>query len=1092
MKKSVLLRSCAALLAPFAAVTFVATPAVAQETTSAITGTVTAGNAPVANATVTVVHVPSGTRTTVTTNASGSYTAAGVRTGGPYTVSVTARGFATSQVTDVYTTLGQTFELPLTLEPVGKEIVVTASRVKGARDISEGPATVLNANQISKITSVNRDIRDLMERDPFATLDSTQSTGRQVSFAGVNPRFNRFTIDGVPVTDSFGLNSDGLPSRRGPVPLDSIAQFETKEAPYDIREGFFEGGVINAVLKSGTNQFHGTAFYTYNDNSLNGHQSKTLTIPNLKTKSQDFGAELSGPIIKDKLFFMIAGERVRATQPITYSLPGANLSQATLDQVIGIANTVYGVTAGEPPQISTDHDDRVVAKIDANLSEHQRLSATGFYTKDSITSVNINSTTGISTLSDDWVKPNRVVGGTVQLNSDWSSALSTEARVRYKDYKSGQNPFTPATAFATVCTDPGAPGVFTSGSATSCGGNSASVFIGPPGSAQANVLRIKTAGASLLTRYNYGDHTFRLLTEYENSKNYDLFLATTLGAAGSSGPYGAYYFDTIAAFQARVAQAFGYSNATTGVQADAAAKFSYQTYTIGLQDDWRVSSQLHVSAGLRYDRLGSNDTPLNNVNFFNREGFTNTHFIDGKDLLQPRIGFDFTPTRRLTFRGGVGIFGGGTPDVYVANSFSNSGVQPASVTNTQVPSALTNVSLTSVPAAAVTAIQSANLSATGPTSALSPNFKIPSQWRGTLSGSYRANLGPLGDNWLFGADVLFSKVRNAIFVQDFRDRPITGASALTPDGRQRYFDIVCNNNTTTCANDGGDFVLTNTSHGRGFVGVIHFDKQWDFGLDINGSFTYQNVKDQQALTSSVASSNYNNGAYLDPNGGAFGHSDDEVKYAIKYNISYDHAFFGDYRTRIDLFGQTRIGYPFSYTFFDPVGSTRGVNSVFGTTGTASRYLFYVPTGLNDPKAVYADAATANTVEALINSTDLKNYRGKIAPRNAFYDKWFTKLDLHLEQELPTFIPWGHSKISVFADVENLLNLLDHNWGQTLRATFPYNKSVVNVACVAVGANSCDHYLYSKASSPATLASPVNNFNLGSSLYTIRFGARFTF
>ena len=1083
-----MLRTCAALILPFAATTIVATPAAAQETTSSISGTVTAGGRPISNAAVTVLHVPSGTRTTVTTNASGSYTAAGVRSGGPYTVSVAARGFAPAQVTDVYTTLGQSFELPLTLEPVGKEIIVTASRVKGARDISEGPATVLNANQISKVASVNRDIRDLMARDPFATLDSTQSTGRQVSFAGVNPRFNRFTVDGVPVTDSFGLNPDGLPSRRGPVPLDSIAQFETKEAPYDVREGFFEGGVINAVLKSGTNEFHGTAFYTYNDNSMNGHENKNLIVPNLKTKSQDFGAEISGPIIKDKLFFMVAGERVRATQPISYTY-GANLSDATLNQVISIANSVYGVTAGAPPQIASDKDDRIVGKLDANLSETQRLSLTGIYTKDSLTAVNKNDTTDVSTLSDDWVKPDRVVGGVAQLNSEWSSALSTEARVRYKDYQSGQTPFTPGTAFATVCTDAGAPNAITVGSSpTSCSSNVAEVYIGPPGSAQANVLHIKTFGASLLTRLNAGDHTFRLLTEYENSKNYDLFLATTVGTAGSAGPYGAYYFDSIAAFQARTAQAFGYSNATTLNQADAAASFSYQTYTFGLQDDWRVNSKLHVTAGIRYDRLASSSVPPSNVNFYNREGFPNTFFIDGKNLFQPRAGFDYSASRRLSFRGGVGIFGGGTPDVYVANAFSNSGVQPASVSGLQVPSALTNVSLTSVPSAATTAIQSATLSANGSTSAIDPRFKIPSQWRATLSGSYRANFGQLGDNWILGADILWSKVRHALLVQDYRDIPITGASAFTPDGRQRYSDVVCHNNATACPGDGGDYVLTDTSHGKGFVGVVHFDKKWDNGLDINGSFTYQNVKDQQAMTSSVASSNYNNGAYYDPNGGAYGASDDEVKYSFKYNVSYEHAFFGDYKTRIDLFGQTRIGYPYSYTFNDPNGNGRSV--VFGTAGTASHYLFYVPTGLNDPKAQYADAATATAVEALINSTNLKNYRGKVAPRNAFFDPWFTKLDLHLEQQIPTFL--GSSRVTVFADAENLLNLINHNWGETLRASFPYNKSVVQVSCVAAGANSCDHYLYSKASTPATLASPVNNYNLGSSLYTIRIGARFTF
>ena len=1095
MKKAVLLRSCAALLVPFAAATFVATPAAAQETTSTISGTVTAAGAPVRNATVTIVHVPSGTRTVVRTNDAGAYSAGGVRTGGPYTVTASARGYADSQVTDVYTTLGQTFELPLTLARSENAIVVTASRVRGARTISSGPATVLTANDISKVASVNRDIRDLMQRDPFASLDASQSTGRQVTFAGTNPRFNRFTIDGVPITDSFGLNPDSLPSRRGPVPLDAIAQFETKVAPYDIREGFFAGGVINAVLKSGTNAFHGSAFFTYNDNTLNGHENKNLVVPNLKTQSKDFGAEIAGPIIRDRLFFMIAGERVRATLPITYSYQ-STIPDATLQQVISLAKSVYNVDAGNPILINQDHDDRLVAKIDANISDSQRLSLTGIYTKDSIIAVNRNFNNSVSTMSDDWVKPNRVFGGVAQLNSDWSSVVSTEARIRYKDYKSGQDPFTPATALAVVCTDPTL--ALTNGTATSCPNNAGTVFVGPPGSAVANKLRIKTFGMSLLTRFKLGAHTVRLLSEYENSDNYNLFLAGSNATVSSPGPYGAYYFDTIYAFQNKTAQAFGYTNSTTGNQSDAAAAFTYKTATFGIQDDWRVNDQLHIGAGLRYDRYGSSDRPLLNKNFLAREGFDNTSFIDGKDLLQPRIGFDYTPTNRLTFHGGIGIFGGGTPDVYVSNSFSATGVQPASVSNTQVPSALNNVSLTTVPPAAQAAVGNALLSANGTVSALSPNFKIPSQWRATLSGNYRANLGPLGDNWSIGADVLFNKVRNAILVQDFRDRPITGASALTPDGRQRYYDVVstlpgnptCIVNTTTCPGDPGDYVLTNTHKGRGFVGVIHLNKSWNFGLSGGVSFTYQNIKDQQALTSSIAASNYNNGAYLDPNGGAYGHSNDEVRYSVKYNLSYEHAWFGDYKTRIDIFGQTRSGYHYSYTFNDPNGSNRSAGAVFGTTGSSNHYLFYVPTGPSDPKAVYADLATQNTVEALINSTDLKKYRGMIAPRNAFNDPWFTKIDVHVEQQIPTFV--RQARISVYADIENVLNLINHDWGETIRASFPGNKSVVTVTCAAVGANSCDHYVYSSAATPAQLASPVNNFNLGASLYTIRFGAKLTF
>jgi hypothetical protein len=282
--------------------------------------------------------------------------------------------------------------------------------------------------------------------------------------------------------------------------------------------------------------------------------------------------------------------------------------------------------------------------------------------------------------------------------------------------------------------------------------------------------------------------------------------------------------------------------------------------------------------------------------------------------------------------------------------------------------------------------------------------------------------------------------------------------------------------------------------------VVHVNKSWNFGLSAGASFTYQDIKDQQALTSSIAASNYNNGAYFDPNSGAYGHSNDEVRYSVKYNLSYEHAFFGDYKTRFDLFGQTRSGYPYSYTFFDPNGSARAAGSVFGTTGTASHYLFYVPTSTSDPKVTYAASGSGATLQtaaqaqaaldAWINSTGLNKYRGMVAPRNAFNDPWFTKIDLHVEQQIPTFV--HQARISLYADVENVLNLLNHNWGETLRSNFPGNKSLVTVTCAAVGTNSCDHYVYSSVSTAAQLASTPANSNLGASLYTIRVGARLTF
>jgi hypothetical protein len=1081
-------------------------PVYAQETTSAIAGSVTSNGAPVVGATVTVTHIPTGTRSTATTDSVGAYSLPGLRAGGPYTVSVIASGYTDYQVTDVNTAIGQTFQVPLDLQPVSQAaatgnsvIIVTAARVKGARSVSHGPAMIMNANQISKVASVNRDIRDLMERDPFATLDTTQSTGRQVSFAGVNPRFNRFTVDGVPITDSFGLNPDALPSRRGPVPLDAIGQFETKVAPYDIREGFFQGGVINAVLKSGTNQFHGTGFYTQSSDKLQGDRTRPYIgtdaqgrVKVLPYKSRDFGATLSGPIIKDKLFFMISGERVRASTPLPYGTvddnggnPVTGLTSATFNAVTATAQSRYNVNAGGIQRNNGDKDDRLVGRLDANISSTQRLSLTGIYTKDSIITPGTTSSSSLSTQSNDYVKPNRVIAGVAQLNSDWSDKVSTETRFMYKDYKSGQNPLLANTALATVCTDNATGTGLTNtvnSTATGCSTGTSSVLVGPQTSAQANVLHVKTFGGSLVTRFTFGDHRVRLLLDGQNSNNYNLFV---------NGARGSYYFDTLQAFQAGVAQSFSYTNATSGDQNDAAARFSYQTYTIGLQDDWKVNSKLSVSAGLRYDLFGGDTKPAANRNFVARQGFPNNYYINGKDLLQPRIGFDYAATSRLGFHGGGGIFGGGTPDVYVGNSFSASGVQPASFTTTNNPAFLNNVNLATLPGTANSALQAA--AANSSVSALAKNFKIPSLWRATLSTTYKANLGPLGDDWNFGADVLFSKTRNALQVRDLRNRPITGANALTPDGRQRYYDVVCNNPTSTvCTTDSqGDYVMGNTSKGRGWVLVAHMDKAWDSGFSIGGSFTYQDIRDQNALTSSVASSNYGNTAYLDPNNGAYGHSNDEVRYSFKYNLSYEHAFFRDYKTRFDLFGQTRIGSPYSYTFQDQSSTGNTRSNVFGTVGSNSRYLFYVPTGPNDPKAVYSNALSQQLIENLINSTDLKKYRGKVAPRNAFNSKWFTKIDLHLEQEIPTFI--GGSRISVFADIENFLNMLNHKWGQTLRSSFPYSKTVGTVACAAANGNSCDHYVYTTTQSTINnTQDQLVNYYPGTSLYAIRVGARFTF
>ena len=1112
------------LFASCALAALAASAAYAQETTSTIRGIVTGNGQPVVGATVTILHVPTGTRSVQTTDQGGSFNASGLRVGGPFTVSIAAPGYQPQQVTEIETVVAQAFELPVELTPVAsadaeREIVVTASRLPSARTVSQGPATVLTSAQIAGVASLNRDIRDLMRRDPFARLDYAEGSGRAVSFAGQNARYNRFSVDGVPVTDNFGLNPDGLPTRRSPVPFDAISQFQTKVAPYDVREGNFQGGAINAILKSGSNEFHGSGFYAYSADELTGKRTKAgpgvptgrAMLPNFTFKN--YGAEISGPIIKDKLFFMIAGESIRAATPIPEGTASnnagtivPNISDAAVTQITGLANTRYGYTAGGVLNDSADRDDRLVAKLDANLSETQRASITYIYTKDSIQLNQNTFTTGITGLgleSNGYVATNRLHTGVGQLNSDWSDEFSTEVRGFYKDYKRGQDPVL-GRGFAQfqVCTAPNSDrGTSTNGTgsdlSTACQPGFGVVSLGPDISRQSNALTSRTYGGLVQARLTRDGHDLRVFGEMTDTKIFNLFLQRTAGD---------YYFDSITDFQQGNAQRLRYQNAVPSLDPnDAAARFRYQAYTFGIQDNWTVNDQLSLAYGARYDLYGGNSRPALNSAFSSRYGFTNQAYINGRGVFQPRVGFDYKPARTLSVRGGFGIFAGGSPDVYVSNSFSNTGFLSNSIdvrqnnnsttftgaTAAQSTAVLTNVNGTTIPGTANTLLSNVTSSANSPTNALDPKFKLPSQWRATLSADWSPQFGEgaFGTGWTFGADFLYSAVRNQVFFTDLRVAP---TAARTPDGRIRYAS------RTTFADTFNDLYLTNTKRGRSYIAVARVNKTFDFGLSVYASYTHQDVKDQAPATSSTASSNYGNGGFLDANGAAYGISNDQVKHNIKYGVSFDHAFFGDYKTNITLFGETRIGRLYSYTMQDV---STGRSGIFGTTGTNTRYLLYVPTSINDPKVSYDSVAVQNYLDGLISNTKLGKYRGQIAPRNAFNSRWFTKLDLHISQEIPTGV--GGSRITLFGDVENFTNFLNKKWGQIREYQFPYTVPAVRAQClvapVATGtaagatqlatttAQPCVQYRYSAPNS-----APADTIFSRQSLYTIRVGARFSF
>jgi Carboxypeptidase regulatory-like domain/TonB-dependent Receptor Plug Domain len=1084
--------------------TITATPAMAQETTSSVRGTVEGPTGPVAGASVTIVHEPSGTTSSSTTNADGSFSANGLRVGGPYTVTVDADGFEQGRVTDLSLQAGQAFRLPIALqEQTG--IIVTAASIKGATETSTGPITALSRDDIEGAASINRDIRDLARRDPLVTMDL--SNARTIEIAGNNGRLNRFSVDGVQFSDDFGLNNGGLPTSRGPVPFDAIEQFSVKTAPYDVSEGDFQGGAINVIIRSGSNKFGGRGFFSYTDDSLTGDTVRGRAI-SLGFDSKQYGGTVWGPIVKDKLFFMLSYEKTEEKDPFDdgvgpgYANQVPNLTTTQIDNISSIAQSVYNIDTLGQITNAIEEDEKMIAKLDWNATDDHRVALTFIrnvgnqqFQQNTFTTVNSPS---LGLFSNGYELTEEVNAGTLQLNSNWSDNFSTEIRASYRDVNRGQEPFGGRNnAQYTVCLDAASVG-----STTACTNTVPTVVFGPDVSRHSNALNTSNTSVDFTARLEAGDHSLKFTAGFTDVDVFNLFLQRSLGDL---------YFDSITDFQNRRASRLRLANAVPSLDPnDAGATFGTQNVTVGLQDDWQATENLQLNFGVRADIFNNDTYPALNPNFVNRYGFSNRETFTGQVVIQPRFGFNWKASDRLIVRGGAGIFSGGTPDVFVSNSFSNTGLltnaidiqRNTSAAGCNVP---TNTGLSAAQQLAICngaligvtgvtypttvtdflATNTASL-ASAPTNAIDPNLKIARKMKASLQVDYDANLGPLGDGWLIGAQLLYDKNVYGYTWRDIRTTPV----GTLPDGRTRFNGLIAGNTNQ-------DLLMINSTRGRGIFTSLRVSKDWDFGFSLSTSYTRANVKDENAITSATANSLFSNNAFLDGYRPAYGRSVYEIKDTWKFDMDWRHDFFGDNTTRVSLFGEWRSGRPYSLTMGDNVG---GRSVVFGGVGNVGRQLLYVPTA-GDTRVSFDTPASEALFNQIVTNYGLDKYRGKVIAKNSQRSPSFLKLDLHAEQEIP-FVFGG--KLKVFGDIENFLNLIDSDLSSLRQISFPYTFRTAQAVClstpVATGTaptaaqintaqtQTCAQYRYSNIAAPnASLTTSSRQ-----SLYAIRVGVKVSF
>lgn len=1091
----------AAIALTTAFATVVPTAAMAQSTTSDVRGVVTdPSGAPVSGATVTITDELTGTSRTVSTGSNGGYAVRGLNPAGNYTVRVASSSYAAESVTGIRLSVGETSTVNFDLAGAasGDEIVVVASR-SSVIDVATGPAATFNFDDLQGSPAVNRDIKEIIRQDPRLFINESNDNGLQC--AGASPRFNSLTVDGIRLNDNFGLNDNGYPTERLPFPFDAINQVAVELAPFDVEYGGFTGCNINAVTRSGTNEFHGGAWFDWTSDSLRGGSIEGDSFDKGDFSDFRFGATLGGPIIKDKLFFFAAYEKINETEvfgrgPAELGATGVQgVSQAQLDRIFQIARDVYGYEPTPLPASAPEDDEKILVKLDYNINDNHRLALTYNYINGFNQTASDDDPDEYESFDHYYLRSTKLRSYSGQIFSDWTDNFSTELRVSFTDNDTGQVS-NDTTSFGEVRIE------------TFNNGDTADIYIGGDDSRQANQLATETFNLKFNADYQWNNHFFTFGYERETIDVFNLFIQHTQGEFRFDGSS----FSDLAAdpdaeidnFEsgAFVDDVFYGNSVGTNNPADGAAEFSYTTNSVYLQDEIDLG-QLTLNAGVRFDWYSSGDVPTLNSNFEDRNGFNNQTTFDGLSLIQPRAGFNYDVSDNLTVRGGAGIFSGGNPNVWLSNSFQNDSQRTFQSYRGNVVDFDTlswvngdagneNTPFWGVLEDQFNEVANAS-AANGGVNAVDPDFEIPSQWKAAIGATYS-----FWDDAVLQLDFIYTKDRAAAAIVDATLTQI----ATAPDGRPIYnridrADPLCVADITSAAciatdrSRAQDFILTNNDGGNQKVFSASLFKEHDFDNGVRANwglgYAFTDAKDRNPMTSAVAFSNYVLFSTDDPNNPSLANSNYEVPHRFTVRGSVSYPFFGEYETRVSLFGQISQSRPYSFVFDDG-------GDVFGDE-LDGRHLLYVPTDASDPNVSFNPGFDTNAFFAQISRLGLDDYRGQIAPRNAFQSDWFSQWDLRIEQELPGLRDSHRTKM--FVVIDNLGNLLNDEWGVINQAGFPGEQAVVSLdedvtnSDGLVGINDAGQYVFDSfipLADTSAIFSPVTN----ASVWEIRFGVKYEF
>jgi hypothetical protein len=1041
-------------------------------TTSAINGFVTdKTGAPVSGATITVLHDPSGTVSSTVSHANGAYSISGLRVGGPYTVSVSGRGFEPSKQSEIYLGLDHPQEIDLSVS--NEVVVMEAFKVKTSKDITfdankMGTSTTFNREQIALIPTVRRDVQDVVNLDTRASLTINTSSGEfSVSAQGQNSRFNSFLVDGQQANDPFGLNANGFASLRSPVPLEAIAALSIDLSPYDVTRTGFTGALINAVTKSGTNEVHGSIYAYYTGTNLrakNPGQGPADPARGTLTPLQEhtYGFTYGGPLVKDKLFFFFAYDDFKKSglpySPVVF-LPNA----ADVATIIAAAKN-YGLTPGTLPSLIQSKQKTYLAKLDWNINSSQRATLT--YRRTDSSAPNFSNGSTFIQLTSNAYQANRINDNlSLLLNSTWTPDLRTETGLAAVKYNGTNTPYTTLSPEIYVN---GVVGTNLTSGATVANGQ---VDLGTNASYQHNQLHTKDYNGHIYANYSISDHDLKFGADFDKAIYTDVFAQYYTGR---------YAFASPAAFVAGTPEYIRYQQPIVGTtisQSD--YYYSFIDTGLLLQDTWKPSASLTIVGGLRYDYPSYPTTPILLPAFQTAFGIPNNSTGSGNATVAPRLGFNYKlPTKlKIQLRGGVGLFQGTNPAVWIGNSYGTTGLLNSVIVGSSTssnsnpplgaPYSPFNPSAGYVQSLPPPAVPTPNIALTD------PNFRTPTSWKGNIA--FDTTLPWWGLVTTVEANYITPK--DALYYVDLNLSPIS----TNPDGRIRY------NGTTGLHTNFSNSVLelTNTDKGGSQAYTFQIAKPMKDDWAWSIGYTHTHATEVQPLTSSVASSNYTNRATVNPNDNVARNSAYVTPDKYVASISRAMHFFtaDGTTTRISAVFRAQTGHAFSYVFFGDANND----------GTSGNDAFYVPAGPNDPKVVWSTSAADPTgsIQAAnfwqyVNGTVLKKYEGQIVPPNSAFNSWQKTIDLHLEQEIP--IDFHNTRLTLFVDCLNFANIFKKNWGAVTGQDFGNGFSGYNRPIASATVNGAGQYVYTFSSSTLGTAQVFTDL----SRWQLQVGAKLSF